>query len=286
MDTPHCSAQTRAKVRSDGRWGGAVCHRRFPEDSLVELAPHSRELLAETWMIQAATEARVAESFAAVREALHRLGADSALQALAQRAIDDEHRHAALCEEVAGRCLGRPVPPHVALPTQRPRHASAASTSIRDALWVVGQCALNETLAGAYLSVAREGATTPLARHALRELLEDEIDHARVGWAFLSELTEEEKRPLHEWVLPLTISNFREWSALELPSDESLASHGVPAREAVDAAIREAIHGVLVPGFGHVGLDTRALEGWLRRGAPLPEARGPAVPQSHACPPP
>jgi hypothetical protein len=245
-----------------------VTERPFPDAAeLAELSPARRRMLAEAWLGQAATEARVARSFAVIHQSLSRLGADPGLLRLSARAVDDEHRHAALCEELAGLHAGRPVGPHPRLSDRRPAHPTAESQLLRDTLYVVGQCALNETFASAYLSAARRGATTPLARHALRELLEDEVDHARIGWAFLSDAPAEAKHALDDWLLPLTVSNLREWRQLILPKDDSLAAHGVPPMEVARDAITSVLTGVVVPGFAHVGLDTRNLERWIARGA-------------------
>ncbi|MEQ8890502.1 MAG: diiron oxygenase, partial [Sandaracinaceae bacterium] len=194
--------------------------------------------------------------------------ADPGLVALAARAVDDEHRHAALCEELAGRYAGRVVGPHASLPHQRPVHREAASPELRAALFVVGQCALNETFASAYLDAARREAKTPLARAALRALLEDEVDHARIGWAYLSTLTPALRAALSDWLVPLVVCNLREWRRLELPDGDALAAHGVPPKEVAVEALDAAARDLLVPAFRHVGLDTRALERWVTASLP------------------
>ncbi len=263
------SAPTRARVRADGRWGGAVTRRDLPDgaDEIAALDPATRATLARIWLSQAATEYRVASSFAVIHRGLVALDADAGLVRLAARAVDDEHRHAALAEALAGRYAGRPVGPHPVLPEQRPEHATA-SPALKSALFVVGQCALNETFASAYLSAGYAGAKHPLAKAALRELLEDEIDHARIGWAYLSTTTPALRRELSDWLLPLTVCNLREWRRLELPAGDALAAHGVPPLEVAREALDEALADVLLPGFRRAGLDTRALERWIAAGAP------------------
>lgn len=207
-----------------------------------------------------------------VRDALVALHADPGLVRLADRAIDDEHRHAALCEEVAGRYLEREVQPYEVLASQQPSHPQA-SDRVRHILHIAGQCCFNETFASAYLSAAQSGASEPLARHALRELLRDEIDHARVGWGFMHELPATYRRVVSEWLVPLAVCNLREWQSIDLPQDDSLAPFGVPPWEVAQEAILEALTGVILPGFQHVGLDTRALEQWIAAGAHVPALR-------------
>ncbi|MFT5355444.1 MAG: hypothetical protein ACI9KE_002663 [Polyangiales bacterium] len=262
----YVSSETSERVSADGRWNGRVTRRGLPELEVRAFSPELRARMAGIWLMQAATESRVARSFEIIGDSLRALHADSGIIRLASRAVDDEHRHAALCEELAGAYAGRPVGPHVALPHRTPEHRDVQA-AVRHALYVVGQCALNETFASAYLSAAQVGATVPLAASALKELTSDEIDHARVGWAFLTDMPEEMRRPMSDWILPLTVCNLREWRDIQLPKDDSLACHGVPPQDLARQYLNDALVGVLLPGFRHVGLDTRALEAWVRSGA-------------------
>lgn len=275
--TSFASAVTQRAVRSDGRFGGRVTRTPLPPLGEVALSASERAEIAAIWRLQAATEARVATSFEVVHEALAALGADAGLVRLAARGVDDEHRHAALCEDVAGRYLGRVVEPYEPLPSQQPLHPGA-SDEVRRALFVIGQCCLNETFASAYLSVAQQGATIPLARAALKALLGDEIDHARVGWGFVQTLDGAVRAEVQAWLLPLTVCNLREWRAIRLPEDDRLAAHGIPSSSAAQAAITEVLEGVVIEGFAHAGFDTTGLVAWSRRGAPVHLAASDASP--------
>lgn len=253
-------------LAANGRWNGAVTSRPLPDarDELAELAPALREHLARIWLSQAATEARVAGSFTIVHRALLDLGADRGIVATAQRAIDDEHRHTGLCRDVAARYFGAPVIAPPVLELVPPRHELAPSVEARQALWVVGQCAFNETFASAYLSLCHERAETKLARAALRELLSDEIDHARIGWAYLDSMPSHLAAVVQDWLVPLAESNLREWRKVRLVEDESLAKHGIPPAPAVEEALLSAVTDLIVPGMAHVGLDPTALARWSR----------------------
>lgn len=257
-------------VRADGRWSGRITRRPLPDDpSLDALAPAHRRLLVNLWRSQAATERRVATSFETVRDALAARGDDAGLVAVSDRAIDDEMRHAALCMDIASRYAGRAVSPPPSLPHERPTHPGA-SESLRRALFVLGQCALNETLASAYLDACLEVATHPLPRAALSELLSDEIDHARIGWAFASTLDDAARDALQPWLLPLAVSNLRMWRQLSLPADPdgALAHHGVPSRARIAQSLLAAMNELAIPGFERFGFDVRALRAWSSRGAP------------------
>ena len=255
-----------------GRWNGRLTSRPLPpnDPSLDELAPDERTLLANIWLSQCSTERRVARSFAVVHRALLALDADPGLVATAERAVDDEHRHAALCLEVASRYAGRALNAPTELPFAHPTHPSASNERVRLSLFVVGQCAFNETFASAYLDASLDAAQTPLARAAVRELLSDEIDHARIGWAFAATLPSGERREVEDWLLPLAVCNLREWRAIELPalSRERIAPHAIPERATVERALLATIESVMIPGFERFGLSTRALRDWHAAGAP------------------
>jgi hypothetical protein len=257
-------------ISPDGRWGGRVTSRALPDASeeLAALDPSLARALTQIWWMQAATELRVATSFAVVHRALTDLGAEAGLVSLAARAVDDEHRHRALCLELAERYAGCAVEPPPALPAQQPAHALAANEDERRVLFVLGQCALNETFASAYLTTAHRGATSALARAALNELLRDEIDHARLGWAYVSTLRPEMRASISDWLVPLTVANLREWRTSAASHTEAHVAHGVPHAEAVRAALDEVVREVLVPGFARAGLDVRGLERWARAGLP------------------
>lgn len=261
-------------VRADGRWSGRVTRRALPEDPSVATLPRdARAVLARLWQCQAATERRVATSFERVHAALRARGADPGLLAVSDRAVDDEFRHAALCLEVASRYAGDAVAAPEALAFSAPTHPDA-SDALRPALVVIGQCALNETFAAAYLDACLEGATHPLARAALAELLSDEVDHARIGWAYAATLDDATRAALQAWLLPLAISNLRMWQRLSLPEDPggALVAHGVPSPARVAQALREAVEALVIPGFARNGFDVGGLRAWLARGAPTARA--------------
>lgn len=262
----------RYEVSPTGRWGGKITSRPLPEagPSLEGLGREDRTLMKYVWLSQAATERRVGHSFEVVHEALRAMGADAGLVEISARAVDDELRHAELCREMASLYAGHAVGAPEELPFTHPTHPAAKSDALRRALYVVGQCAFNETFASAYLESAHASATVPLARAALRELLSDEIDHARIGWAFVSTLDEQTKSELDSWILPLAIANLREWRSLKLPegSRSVVGAHGVPEKEAIERALLDAVESLMIPGFERFGFAVGPLKKWHAAGAP------------------
>jgi hypothetical protein len=266
------SVATREGYTSDGRWGGRLTNKPLPahDPTLSELSPDIRKKLAGIWLSRAAMERRVADSFEVIESALCRLRAPEALVLLAHRAIDDEHRHAELSRVVASRFAGRELPSPTRLELRVPAH-DGASAELRDTLHIVGQCVLNETTATAFLETCLAHATGPLAKRALRELLSDEIDHGRVGWAHLASVSAATRREVGRWLLPMAYLNLRLWKE-ESPLEESpapeLAAHGAPPGEVIHAALVGALETLIVPGLRELGVPTEPVERWLSEGAP------------------
>lgn len=270
-------SETHPAHSATGRWNGRLTSRPLPDaaESLRGLSADERTLLANIWLSQAATERRVADSFALVHRSLVALEADPGLIETAARAVDDEYRHTELCRVVASRYAGRELRNPPLLPFVHPAHPSAKSDRVRQCLYVVGQCAFNETFASAYLEAALSSAEVGLAKSAVRELLSDEVDHARVGWAFAATLPASERAEVQSWLIDLAICNLREWRAIALPdaAKGAVVRHGVPERAKVEAALVSVVSDVMIPGFERFGFDVRELRDWHAQGAPTASAR-------------
>ncbi len=255
-----------------GRWNGRVTSRPLPDSApaMRGLSGDERKLLADIWLSQCATERRVADSFAIVHRALVSLDADPGLIATAERAVDDEYRHTELCRLVACEYAGKSLANPPVLPSIHPAHETASSDRVRQCLYVLGQCAFNETFASAYLEAALHCAEVPYAKAAIRELLSDEVDHARIGWAFAATLPASERSEAQSWLVDLAVCNLREWRAIALPAVAKgvVTSHGVPPREKVERALMEVIEAVMIPGFERFGFDMREMRAWHKEGAP------------------
>lgn len=256
----------------DGRWGGRLTNRPLPEhDALLdELSPDDRHAIASVWLRRAAMERRVADAFRLIHDAMRRLHAAEPLMALAARAIDDEYRHAELSRVVASRFAGHELSAPERLALEVPRHAGA-SPELRDTLFIVGQCVLNETTASAFLEACLHSTRGAVARAALRELLSDEIDHGRIGWAHLASLSEAARDEVSRWLLPMAFLNLRAWRE-HSPHDprhrDAWTLHGVPPANATDGALLAAVGELVVPGLKALRMRTEPLEAWLDAGAP------------------
>jgi len=263
-----------------GRWGGRLTKRPLPEHdpSIDALSRSDRRELAAVWLHRAAMERRVADAFKVIHDALRRRNAGTPLVELAERAIDDEYRHAELSRVVASRFAGTELAAPKRLLLEPPQHAGA-SPELRDTLYIVGQCVLNETTASAFLEVCLVHARGAVARSALRELLSDEIDHGRIGWAHLAALPESTRAVVARWLLPMAFLNLRTWRE-QSPDDPrhqaTWSQHGAPPADVTHRALVDALRTLIVPGLKELRLSTDAVEAWLDDGAPtdrLPERR-------------
>jgi hypothetical protein len=254
------------EIRTDGRWGGRVTQRELPVDdpAIPALSRSDREELALHWLARGASERRVGDAFEVILRVLREAQAPSELIQLAERAVDDEHRHAELSRIVASRFAGRDLPAPELLPLSLPRH-EGATDSLKRTLYVVGQCCFNETFASAVLENSLRAARGRLAQAALRELLSDEIDHARMGWAHVSTLDTQQRKVLSHWLIPLAQANVRMWreTPRDYPTSEHLVEHGALSREMIDRALSTALRELVAPGFRELGVDTSVLEDYL-----------------------
>lgn len=147
-------------------------------------------------------------------------------------------------------------------------HAGLAPTD-RVLLHVVEMCCLNETLTGVYLTEMLHRATHVTARAAVESLLEDEIDHGRVGWAYLaSRLRAETAKPLAAalpTLLDRAIGPVIAEAARAPESDEpALEAHAWLGRNAAATLYREALENVIFAGFETLGVDVGPLRAHAR----------------------
>ena len=262
--------------KATSRWSGRLTSRALPEHdpALATLTDQQRAQLVAVWLSRAASERRVADAFEVIHGALISARSDPVLIALAARAVDDEHRHAELCRVVATRCAGRELEPPARLTLVTPEHRGAPARLV-PTLHVIGHCAMNETFASSFLEVSLHLAEAPLGRAALRELLSDEIDHARIGWAHLAELSERQRTELSPWLDSLVHANLKMWrdTPRATATDAALHGHGAPPAQAIERALLGAVRDLIIPGLARFGLPTRSLELWLAAGAPTGSAR-------------
>jgi len=252
-------------ARAPGTKTASWALERLPIDDPVldTLGEADRRALADRWQARAANELATSTAFAEVYRGLVGLGAPFELLAGAATAVEDELRHARICQHVAGRYAGRDLGEPSARPTPPPRFEGASERQAR-VLHVVLHTCLNEGFAVAYLGACLERATAPLAHAAVQEIMRDEIDHARLGWAFLAGAAPAD-RTLVEQALPELVRFAKHiWLADDRYPETLPAGHGCLGRDELRPLVAEALQDLVLPGFEHVGVSTMGVRAEAR----------------------
>jgi hypothetical protein len=226
-----------------------------------------KKRLGVQWASRATAELRVASIFAVVSRDLLVTGADPVVLEIATRAVSDEVRHAEVCRLLATRYLGREVPWPEPGPVPMPELARAPA-HLRATLHVVAMGCINETIASAWLEASLAEATSPLARAAIRELLSDDIHHARLGWAHLgsSHVTPEMRAEIAGALGKLLDLTATPWlRGGRATMSEGYPTHGVPSLATTRAIVAETVDGVILPGFETLGVSPARGRAWLTR---------------------
>lgn len=221
----------------------------LPEDPTIEaLEPGRRAEVAGVWQRRAASELSAGMAFASIAQRLIGLGQPPEVQYLAARAVADEVRHCAIALQLASA---------YGMDARWPTIAPPASDDATDRL-IVATCCVNETLGGAFLQETLERAEGPVMQTALRALLKDEVDHGRIGWAFVAGMREEQKAGLGANLPALLQACIRVWTrrSAELPA--GLEAHGVLGDAEVRKTIGRALNEVVLPGFEHCAVPVPA----------------------------
>jgi hypothetical protein len=143
-----------------------------------------------------------------------------------------------------------------------------APRELRATLHAIAMGCINETIASAWLERSLRDATAPLARAAIRELIADDIHHARLGWAHLgsSFVDASTRRTLGDWLPALLEAAASPWMR-ESPDKltEGCPEHGVPSEETTRAVVRDTLLGVVLPGFEALDVPTASGRAWCTR---------------------
>jgi hypothetical protein len=225
------------------------------------LDARARRTVAEIWAARSASEAQAGGVLARVAADLRALGAPESLAVVADRSVTEEASHAAVCQEVAAA-----YDPAVTIEARLPVQDFHPGEDPRVTRWrhVVGFCCISETFASSFLNDCRTRADAPIARQALRALLADEIDHARLGWAFLASRAAPPREEIAAGLVPLLAAyrdHLRERAA-RLPALD-LSAHGCPHPDGLLPLFRLTLDQLVLPGFASAGVDTAAAAAWV-----------------------
>ena len=237
----------------------------------------ARSAAARVWRYRHCMELEAAERFRNLAEKLAGFNASDGIIEMALRASSDEVRHAEQCRDLVFHFGGtvESSPVVETLPVA-PRELDDQQRLLYE---VVALSCVTESLSTALLGVLVECAQDPVARSALHSILRDEINHSRLGWAFLAAA---HVRGAHdcigEWLpvmLSATLSEELFAADVEVSeSDRLLAGFGSLGRAERCRVVRETLTFVVFPGLARFGIDTCSGSAWLQRAiAPQEAAR-------------
>ncbi|HEX3346044.1 MAG TPA: hypothetical protein VHS09_15780 [Polyangiaceae bacterium] len=224
------------------------------------LGDAGKRTVGATWLERMKQEHLAVGAFALLARELAAQGCETVVLSLVTRASCDEVRHAEICRRFAVALLGADAVPAAfrGLP-KVPMHAGAAAAA-RVLCHVVEMCCLSETLTGVYFTEMLARTTDPVAREAIESLLEDEIDHGRVGWAYLATRARDGSLDGLAEALPAMLDRtFRAMLGRTGSPDEGeharLETCGYLAHASGAAVYRRALRDVILPGFAELGVE-------------------------------
>lgn len=207
--------------------------------------------IAAYWVHRAASEARAADLFERLLFDLRRAGAEDVVLELAERAIADERRHAAMCLDVAAHYGPCPVVSDGATPEAPHAHADD-EPELHAALHTAAFCCIQESIACAWLDECLREAREPVVRDALHAMLSDEAHHARLGWAHLASarVSPSTRARVTSAVPGLLHACIASWTAPEVARlAVDAPEHGVPSPDTTLRVVQSAVRDIVQPGF-------------------------------------
>jgi hypothetical protein len=236
-----------------------------PDEPLIaELQPSAVVAIGELWHRRAASELRVGAQFRLLASEFRARSSPPELCAHLEQAALDEARHSELCAAVGNRYAiasalegPSPVPPLVRF--------GDADERVSLLLHLVLLSCVNEGVSTFYLRDAMKHSRAVLARTALRQLLSDDVQHARIGWMHLASpaVTSADKR-LVALALPTLLNLSREaWTNVPVRAEPWFVEHGCPGLDVAEQAFHDAVRELVLPGMTHVGIDVAPATRWL-----------------------
>ena len=231
------------------------------------LSPEDRALVAATWDFRARAERTARGRFERMARELEATGAEPIVVKMAYDAVEDETRHAGLCDALAKQFGFVPCGHHPELLSSASLAPQGLSPSDAILYEVVAFCCLTETINAAMLTEVLRFATDPDIRETSRAILRDEVEHSRLGWAHLQAEREKGRGDFlsDEFVGMLSVAGIEEiFDPLDRARDgEHLADYGELSFERRTGIFKGAVNDLVFPGWEQMGLSTDAAREWL-----------------------
>jgi hypothetical protein len=239
--------------------GGARRAIAWSDLGTAALSEGERRTVGATWLERMKQEHLAVGAFALLARELAEEGCDPIVLSLVTRASCDEVRHAEICRRFAVALLrDDAVPASFRGLPKVPMHQASSATD-RVLFHLVEMCCMSETLTGVYFTEMLARTTDPVAREAIESLLEDEIDHGRVGWAYLAARSRDGTLGDLPAALPAMLTRTFHvvlGAARGSPPDETRMEACAYLGPGAGAEVyRRALRDVIMPGFEQLGVD-------------------------------
>jgi hypothetical protein len=225
----------------------------------VALDPQSHSVLLDFWQRRANGEWTTAAALQHVHDDLVALEAPAELLQLVTESIADEHRHTAWCANTARQLGGAEV--HASVLGHRPFALPGASQHECRMLRVVFAGCIGETIAIHVLRESHAELELGPVREMNRQHMSEEVNHARLGWAFLywaneRGLLQHGGRHCIQEALPTLLELSRAaWLDGGRSVSQDLRRRGFIDSVHVERGLTRAIEEVIRPGFEHFGIS-------------------------------
>ena len=227
--------------------------------SQPRLSERASRAAAYAWRLRERTEHEASALFRRLAADLRAASAPVELSDLATRSAEDELRHAGHCRKIIDS-LSPGLPPLFA---DRTIHLGPVSSSAADrALYAsVALGCVTESLSTALLLELRPSAGVRVVREALDVILEDEVRHSRLGWAYLA--CEAARRDISFLTLAvpamlraaLDAEGIVTGAALDERERECLRAWGILPPSDVARITQGTIEDVIEPGLARFGIN-------------------------------
>jgi hypothetical protein len=223
------------------------------------------EHVRNTWTARHAIEREASARFKVLGDRLVEAGAPDVISSIAQRAALEESRHQAHCQNVVHRLGGPTLQTAQALIEYAPPFLSAKERLLYE---VVAQCCVAETESTTTLVTLMDAVQSPELRPIIQELSRDEVQHARLGWAFLAWCRQEGQDPSFlSRFIPSMVEACGGAQLFKPPAGAAdapeLLAHGVVPSSMRLRLYVQTLENVIFPGFEQLGVDPGPAKGWL-----------------------
>jgi hypothetical protein len=232
------------------------------------LSDAERTELAGMWAFRARGEHATAAQYADLAGRLQAAGADAGISGRVAAAAADETRHRELCAGMAAKLRHPPLGFADGRPVRIAPHGLPEAGRI--AYEMVALFCVTESINATLLLRSWQRATDEAARAALHSLLADEVEHSRIGWAYLS--SEPGWRAELAAGLPIMLGAAIHdgggdgpflAARTRAPESPALAAHGLLGQDGLRGVFLEALNDVVLPGLELCGVGTAAGRAWL-----------------------